>query len=211
MTREETIMVLAVLRGAYPAFYRGITNQEAESTIALWQSMFDEEPYEVVGAAVKAFIAADAKGYPPAIGQIKDKIRKITQQEDMTEQEAWAIVSEAIKRSTWYSAEEFEKLPPEIRAVVHNPDQLKQWAMCDDKETQTVIASNFMRSFKAKQQANKEYNALPSSVKQFMITAGYRTAPGEDGLKRLFGGEQNGTPGNQLDRENRLSLLDAGD
>ena len=105
MTREDTIKILSVLRGAYPAFYRDITKQEAESTIALWGSMFEEEPYELVGAAVKAFISADAKGFPPAIGQIKERIRQITQPEEMTEQEAWALVSKAVQRSTYGSVE----------------------------------------------------------------------------------------------------------
>ncbi len=188
MTREDTIKILSVLRGAYPAFYRDITKQEAESTITLWASMFDEEPYDLVGAAVKAFISGDAKGFPPAIGQIKERIRQITKTEEMTEQEAWAYVSKALRKSTYYSREEFEKLPPEVQAVVHDPEQLRQWAMCEGDEVETVIASNFMRSFRAKQKANKEYMALPSSVKQFMITEGYQTNSGTDGLVRLFGG-----------------------
>ena len=209
MTREETILILSVLRGAYPAFYRDITKQEAESTIALWASMFDEEPYELVGAAVKAFISGDGKGFPPAIGQIKERIRKITQPEEITEQEAWALVSKAVQRSTYGSAEEFAKLPPEIQAVVHDPGQLRQWAMGPAEDLETVIASNFMRSFRAKQKASKEYMALPTSVKQLMLSAGYKSDPTEVGLVKMFGGEGNvGTPRNRLDREDRLPLLD---
>lgn len=213
MTREDTIKILSVLRGAYPAFYRDITKQEAESTIALWESMFDEEPYELVGAAVKAFISGDAKGFPPAIGQIKERIRQITQPEDMTEQEAWSLVSKALRNSTYGSEEEFEKLPPVLQAVVHDPGQLRQWAMSPAEDVETVIASNFMRSFKAKQKVSKEYMALPTSVKQLMITAGYRSSPAADGLARLFGGENDvqrlTAPGDNLYREDRLSLMDA--
>jgi hypothetical protein len=210
MTREDTIKILSVLRGAYPAFYRDITKQEAESTIALWESMFDEEPYELVGAAVKAFISGDGKGFPPAIGQIKERIRQITQPEEMTEQEAWSLVSKALRNSTYGSEEEFAKLPPEVQAVVHDPSQLRQWAMSPADDVETVIASNFMRSFRAKQKVNKEYMALPTSVKQLMLSAGYRRDPTEVGLVRMFGGEINvGTPGNRLDREDRLSLTDA--
>lgn len=188
MTREETIKILAVLRGAYPAFYRDITKQEAESTIALWMSMFEEEPYELVAAAVKAFIAGDSKGFPPAIGQIKERIRQITQPEEMTEQEAWALVSKALRNSTYGSEEEFAKLPPEIQAVVHDPGQLKQWAMSAADEVETVIASNFMRSFRAKQKVNREFTALPTSVKRLMISAGYKSDPTEAGLVKMFGG-----------------------
>ena len=203
MTREDTIKILAVLRGAYPAFYRDITKQEAESTIALWMSMFDEEPYELVGAAVKAFIAGDSKGFPPSIGQVKERIRQITQPEEMTEQEAWGYVSKAISNSTYGSEEEFAKLPPEVQAVVHDPGQLRQWATSPADSVETVIASNFMRSFKAKQKATKEYLALPTEVKRLMISAGYRSDPTADGLVRMFGGEGDvqrlGTPGDNLD------------
>ena len=188
MTREDTIKILSVLRGAYPAFYRDITKQEAESTIALWESMFDEEPYELVAAAVKAFISGDGKGFPPAIGQIKERIRLITTPEEMTEQEAWALVSKALRNSTYGSEEEFAKLPPEVKSVVHDPGQLKQWAMSPADEVETVIASNFQRSFRAKQKATKEYMALPTEVKRLMISAGYKSDPAEVGLVKMFGG-----------------------
>ena len=200
MNREETIKILAVLRGAYPAFYRDITKQEAESTISLWGSMFDEEPYELVGAAVKSFISGDTKGFPPAIGQIKELIRKITQPEEMTEQEAWVYVSKALRNSTYGSEEEFAKLPPEVQRVVHDPGQLRQWAISPAEDVETVIASNFMRSFRAKQKSSREYMALPTSVKQFMLQAGYNNDPTAVGLVRLFGDVQNdSTPGNRLD------------
>ena len=188
MTREETIKVLAVLRGAYPAFYRDISKQEAEATISLWSSMFDEEPYDLVGAAVKAFISSDSKGFPPAIGQIKDMISKITQPEEMTEQEAWGCVSKALRNSAYGSAEEFAKLPHEVQSVVRDPSQLKEWALSPSEEVETVIASNFMRSFRVKQKRNREYMALPTSVKQFMLQAGYNNEPASTGLVRLFGG-----------------------
>lgn len=213
MTREDTIKILSVLRGAYPAFYRDITKQEAESTIALWESMFDEEPYELVGAAVKAFISGDAKGFPPAIGQIKERIRQITAPEEMTEQEAWSYVSKALRNSTYGSVEEFAKLPPEVQAVVHDPGQLRQWAMSPADEVETVIASNFMRSFRAKQKATKEYLALPTEVKRLMISAGYRSDPTEVGLVRMFGGESDvqrlAAPGDHLGIEDRLPFVDA--
>ena len=212
MTREDTIKILSVLRGAYPAFYRDITKQEAESTIALWESMFDEEPYPIVGAAVKAFIAGDSKGFPPSIGQIKERIRQITQPEELTEQEAWSFVSKALRNSTYGSEEEFAKLPPEIQAVVHDPGQLRQWAMSPADDVETVIASNFMRSFRAKQKATKEYMALPTEVKRRMISAGYRSDPTEVGLVKLFGGvsdvQRLGASRNYESVEDRLSLVD---
>ena len=188
MTREETIKILSVLRGAYPGFYRDIGRKDAEATISLWGSMFEEEPYELVGAAVKAFIAGDSKGFPPAIGQIKERVRKLTSGPEMTEAEAWSYVSKALRNSAYGSEEEFRKLPPEVQAVVHDPGQLREWATLDAEEVQTVVSSNFQRSFRAKQEATKEYMALPSEVKRLMLSAGFRDDPTASGLVRLFGG-----------------------
>lgn len=194
MTREETIKILSVLRGAYPAFYRDVKKPEALATVNLWAEMFADDDYCVVGAAVKALIAGDEKGFPPVIGQVKATIRQLTEPVQMTELEAWALVSKAVRNSTYNSEAEFAKLPPEIQSVVHDPEQLRQWAMGSTEELETVIASNFQRSFRAKEKARKEYAALPSDVKQIMLQAGVRRElpEGSDGLERLFGGGGDG-------------------
>ena len=123
------------------------------------------------------------------------------------------MVSKALRNSTYGSEEEFNKLPPEVQCVVHDPGQLKQWAMSPADEVETVIASNFMRSFRAKQKVNREYMALPTSVKQFMLQAGFRSKPTDVGLVRMFGGESDvqrlGTSRGELGAEDRLSILDA--
>lgn len=69
MTREETIKVLAVLKAAYPAFYRGMKADELNGIVNLWASQFEGDDYKTVGAAVQAHIATDTKGYPPHIGR----------------------------------------------------------------------------------------------------------------------------------------------
>ena len=39
MDRQETMKILSVLRGAYPAFYRDTSRQEAEAIVNLWAAM----------------------------------------------------------------------------------------------------------------------------------------------------------------------------
>lgn len=65
MNQTETLQIMAVLRGAYPAFYRDMVRKDAESVVALWTEMFAEEDVAIVAAAVKALIATDDKGFPP--------------------------------------------------------------------------------------------------------------------------------------------------
>ena len=165
MDRQETIKILSVLRGAYPAFYRDTSRQEAEAIVNLWADMFASDDYMLVAAAVKSLIVADSKGFPPVIGQVKEYIRKLTTPEEMTEQQAWSLVAKAIRNGTWGAKEEFEKLPPLLQRIVGSPNQLRDWASMDSDSVHSVVASNFQRSYRAKAKADKEYAALPADVK----------------------------------------------
>lgn len=168
MTREETIKVLAVLKAAYPAFYRGMKADELNGIVNLWASQFEGDDYKTVGAAVQAHIATDTKGYPPHIGAIKEAIRKITQPDEMSEMEAWGYVASALRNSGYNSVAEFDKLPPVVRRIVGSPSQLREWAMMDSDTVQSVVQSNFMRSYRVRAQHEREYLALPENVRELM-------------------------------------------
>ena len=168
MNQKETIAVLAVLRTAYPQFYRGLSPQELQETVTLWAEMFAAEEFAVVKAAVKAHIASDTKGYPPHIGAIKEAIRKITQPDEMSEMEAWNCVARALRNSNYNSVKEFERLPSVVRRIVGAPSQLREWAMMDSDTVQSVVQSNFMRSYRVRAQSEREYLALPESVRELM-------------------------------------------
>ena len=165
MNRNETIKIMAVLKGAYPSYYKDLKKDEAENTIGLWQEMFAEDTYSAVAMAVKSFIATDTKGFPPVIGVIKDWIIKLTTPNEMSEMEAWGLITKALKNSIYGYQEEYAKLPPLLQQIIGSADVLKEWAIIDTSNLQTVIQSNFMRSYKAKAKSAKEYLALPSEIK----------------------------------------------
>lgn len=166
MTRGEVLGIMSVLKAAYPGFYRGMSRQDAESAVNLWWDMFSDDPPELVGAAVKALIACDTKGFPPHIGAVKEKMRQITAPRQDTEAEAWGKVLKAISRGIYNSKEDFERFPTEIQRIVGSPNQLREWAMMDSDTVQSVVASNFQRSYRAKIRQKAEYDALPADVKQ---------------------------------------------
>ena len=166
MTLEETSAVMDVLTVAYPHFYKTQTDSEKLMAATLWADMFADEPVGVVLAAVKSFIASDEKGYPPTIGAVKAKIRLITTPKEMTEQEAWALVAKAVRNGTYGSREEYDKLPAVIQRIVGSPTQLREWAAMDRETVQSVVASNFQRSYRARAAHEREVMALPSSVRQ---------------------------------------------
>ena len=176
MNQTETLKIMAVLRGAYPAFYRDMSRKEAESVVALWVEMFAEDDVAIVAAAVKALIATDDKGFPPHIGAVKAKVRQITQPSGMTPQEAWNLVAKAIRNSAYESREEYDKLPKEIQRLVGSPNQLRDWALMDSETVHSVVASNFQRSFTARQKADNDFKALPRDVQAMIGTVAERMA-----------------------------------
>ena len=167
MTHSEASKLLSVLRVAYPSFYKGNTEEDVKAAVALWQSLFDTDRYDIVSAAVKAYIATDTKGFPPSIGAIKDMVRRITAPPDMTEAEAWGLVKDALRDSLYNAQDRFAALPERIQRLVGSPIQLREWAMDETDRVDTVIASNFQRSYRARVSADREVQMLPACVRQF--------------------------------------------
>ncbi len=165
MTREETIQILALLKTAYPGFYKGMSVKEANGAVALWHDMFADDAPALVAAAVMALFATDTKGFPPHIGAVKEKLRRLTMPEEMTEMEAWSLVQKAVRRGLYSSREEFDKLPPLLQRLVGSPNQLREWAMMDADIVQSVVASNFQRSFRVRAESHREYSLLPPDVR----------------------------------------------
>lgn len=170
MNLVETAKLMAVLETAYPMFYAKKTQQEREDAIRLWAEMFADEPGEVVAMAVKALIKSRVSTFPPGIGEITEKIQQLTQPEQMTEMEAWSLVAKAVSNSAYNSGEEFKKLPPVVQRLVGSPAQLKEWSMMDSETFNSVVSSNFQRSYKVRAKHERDYLALPSSVKTFMAS-----------------------------------------
>ena len=188
MTREETLAIMAVLKAAFPNYYKDMKRTDAEGIVNLWASMFADEPVELVKAAVHTYIVTPGNHFPPHVADIKAAIHRITQPRELSEIEAWALVERAIRgasmspQSMMYrngetdgktSAErKFEALPPLLRRIVGNPGQLAAWAAMDEETVGTVISSNFQRSYRAIAAKEREYQALPNEVRSMMDRIG---------------------------------------
>lgn len=164
MNREETKAILAILKAGYPNFYKDMTKEDATNTINLWAIMFADDPAQVVTEAVKSLMCT--LKFPPTIADVKEKIAMITQPPAMTEMEAWQTVKSAI--NYYNAAETFERLPPILKRIVGSPNQLREWAIMEAEKLDTVVQSNFMRSYKALAAQEKERAMLPESTKKLI-------------------------------------------
>ena len=174
MTPSETSKIMNLIKVAYPRYYIDASETDMKNAVIVWTQMLKDYDAELVKSAVIALIST-AK-FPPAISEVIEKIQYITQPKEMTEIEAWALVSKALKNSTYGSQSEYERLPELLQKILGSPSTLKEWAMCDVEDVQTVIQSNFMRSYKAKVKGAKEYLALPNEIKALVSGIAERMA-----------------------------------
>ena len=168
MTKKEMAEIIAIMQSNYPDDFRGMSDAAMTGKINLWFMQFRDDDYKEVLAAVMAHIATDTNRFMPHVGVIKAKLTEIRLPEEMTPQEAWELVSKAARNSTYNSGEEFAKLPPVVQRLVGSPMQLKEWAAMDTDTLQSVIGSNFQRSYKVRAAKEREFLALPSAVQQTM-------------------------------------------
>ena len=187
MTIQEMAQIIDILAIEYPQI-GSRTDEEKVNMMKLWASMFADEPGQMVAMAVKAFMASDTKGFPPKIGQIKTIIGKMTMPKEleMSELEAWNLVRRAIRGASmqeWSrtmqpdgtmsppsAVVQFNRLPKILQQLVGDPKQLALWEELPSDEINTIIQSNFMRSWRARAAHEKEMLALPADIRNNMQT-----------------------------------------
>lgn len=166
MTREQFKVLVKAMKAVYtnPGF---IPDQDA---FDVWYSMLKDLDYAIASRAVQMHLQTEES--PPTVAGIRKQSAKLKADEadDLNETAAWSLVLKAIRRSTYYSEEEFAKLPPTVQRAVASPKQLREWATLEDVDgkTLTVIQSNFQRTFRMEQQRERERNKLSPDVLKLM-------------------------------------------
>ena len=144
-----------ILTTAYPRFYSGPDAPDLRRTVNLWAEMFAGDDVALVAAAVKSYIASDVKGYPPHIGAIKNAMLRLSQSGELDAAAAWDLVRRAASRSAYGAREEFDRLPEQVQRMVGSPSQLYEWSQMDMDVVGSVVASNFQRSWRARQESRR--------------------------------------------------------
>lgn len=164
MSKTELLKIFALLEANYESQFAKKTDLNKKAMVNLWAEHFIDKDYNIVYVAVNSYIASDTTGYIPNVGQINEQIRKLTQQDEMTEVEAINLIDKALQNSSYHADEEFKKLPPILQRLVGSPNKLREWASMPDAEINTVVYSNLMRSYKVLAKRETERQALPSSL-----------------------------------------------
>ena len=170
MTRDEIKEMLMVIQAAYPNY----KPQDKTVAVNIWYMMLKDYEKEVVEAALKIYIASDTSGFAPAIGQLIDKINTVTAPPELNSMTAWGLVSKALRNGYYGAEQEFEKLPPTVKKAVGSSDNLRNWAQSDSKSIETVIQSNFIRTYEAEVRRKTEDAKTPPDVRAGSLTVEYK-------------------------------------
>ena len=161
LTREETVKIIRIICDCYPNY----KPNNLSETVDVWKMMLEDYSYQEISIALKAYITTDINGFAPSVGQLIAKIQKVSQPQELNEMAAWGLVSKALRNGTYGAAEEFEKLPPLVQKAVGMPDNLRNWAQSDYESIETVIQSNFIKTYRAVVSRSDEINRMPNEIK----------------------------------------------
>lgn len=167
MNRTETAKILALMQSEYPLSFSKLTPEQMSLKMELWASEFAGDPFETVYTALRMYMETGEQ-FAPNIGQIRKRMQMQKKEDELSEGEAWAMVSKACRNGSYGYMKEFAKLPPLVQKAVGRAEQLREWAAMDETQVQTVVASNFMRSFRAARDRQKEIDIYPPALKNMI-------------------------------------------
>lgn len=176
MAEELTIrMIMTLLQSEYQNSFVNMDKRTMQLKMNLWEKEFAADDINLVYAAVRLYMEKPER-FAPNIGQIRENMNTLLKADtqELSDQSAWALVSKACANGLYHYREEFEKLPPEVQRAVGGPEQLKAWARMDAETVESVVASNFKKTYRATQERAKQVEALAPGIKDMLsgITAG---------------------------------------
>lgn len=144
MNREDTKKFLLTINSMYANF------KPEDLTLAVdsWTWALADYTAEQVMAALQIYIKTSNSGFAPNPSQIIGCINKPQEHDYLSEGEAWALVKRAISDGAYHSTERFNELPPLVQKAVGSANMIHQWSQTDSNDINTVIMSNFQRSYK---------------------------------------------------------------
>ena len=166
MTEDDCAKILMTIDACYPNF--NVNNDSIEYTKKAWNVFLKDFEYKEIETALRIYIMTSGSAFAPSVSELIAAARKPKQLTEIGAEEAWPQVRKAIRNSLYNSEEGFAALPELAQKVVGSPNQLRTWGMMESREIDTVIWSNFKKSYEALQKRTNDYAALPKDVQQLL-------------------------------------------
>lgn len=128
MTKSDAAKLVAIVVTAYPNYDKFRSAAEVEATVNLWALMFEHDPGDVVGLAVKKHIATSK--WPPSVAEIREIMLEATHPELVPPDQAWAAVSDLLyEQGEYNSGDIYKQLPALVARAVETIGWGNLWEM----------------------------------------------------------------------------------
>lgn len=167
MNRSETKEVVMAIYNLYPNW----KPSDLSFTVDTWNVFLSEYDKKEVQVALATYVKSNTSGFAPSVGQLIQLLPSLIKKEEslLNEAEAWCLVRKAIRKSSYYADEEFQKLPSEIQKAVGSPANLRIIA-CNEDYNEEVESSNFKRVYRTVLAREKEIQRMPKQVQDLIGT-----------------------------------------
>ena len=160
MTRDETVNLIRSIVSLYPNW----KPENLSETVNAWQWALEEYPAPAVKAALQIYVKTNNTGFAPSVSQLIGSMYSVQENNELSEGEAWHLVKRAIADSGYHAQERYDELPPLIQRAIGGPEMLHVWGQTDSSEVNTVIMSNFQRTYRALLSKQEFSNKIPESI-----------------------------------------------
>ena len=173
MTREQTVDLVRSVVSLYPNW----KPENLTETVNAWHWALEEYPAEAVKGALQIYLKTNNSGFAPSVSQLITSMYAPIENDQLTEGEAWYLVKKAMNGSAWNAQENFDKLPPLVQRAIGSPTVLRQWGLTDSDEVNTVIMSNFQRTYKALLSKQDFNNKIPAQLSDLVKGIAEKISP----------------------------------
>lgn len=168
MTKTECKKILLSMMLMYQRFFPN-PSETVQMISEAWHMVLGDVGYEEACMGLTWFAKHDAKGFPPAPGQVMDcviKARMYAAGDAMDEGAAWSLVYRAICDSNYHSEERYSELPPLVQRAVGSPAALQQMALEPDV---SVTRGQFSRAYQQAMARERETATMPPDLRAKVV------------------------------------------
>lgn len=118
MNLEETRKILQVLRINYPMSFKGMSPDDTQAYLKLWNVSFKDYPYIEVANAVNSIIQSDIREFAPNVAIVKKKINSKFVKATIDSGEAWEMVLRKASCNSAKALKNYQSLSQNIQRAL---------------------------------------------------------------------------------------------
>jgi len=160
MTRDETVALIRSIVNLYPNW----KPENLTETVNAWHWALGEYPATGIKAALQIYVKTNNSGFAPSVSQLINAMYQPKENKQLSEGEAWAMVKRAIQDGCYHAGERYNELPPIIQRAVGSPNMISERAQTDSDKVNTVIMSNFQRTYRTLLQKQSFNDKVPETL-----------------------------------------------